>query len=413
MAITKDQELLRELAKQYRELAEQDVNRERRDRLRAVNDLHTGLRPGVWLDELPWHELDADGSLTLRCEDSFARQMEQFFRRALFRWKHFQADMVLEAYYPVYKSYTDDGNGLEVEEEIQTTDAENPIVSHAFRDVLDTEEKLSRMHPATLTAYPDQDRANVARAQELLGDTLPVRLCGTQIYCAPWDDISRLRGVEAILFDMVDRPEFLHQIMAAYRDNWMGILTQMEDLGLLDNQLPAIHCTPAYTSDLPPAPAGEKTPLKQVWFRGMAHIFSTVSPAMHQECDLDYLRPLMDRCGLVYYGCCEPLDNKIGILKKIPNLRKVGASPWADVERCAEQLGSGYVLARKPNPALVSGSFDREAVARETEETIQACLRHNCPYEFVLKDISTVSYKLENLVEWNKTVQATIDKYYR
>ena len=85
MAITKDQELLRELAKQYRELAEQDVNRERRDRLRAVNDLHTGLRPGVWLDELPWHELDADGSLTLRCEDSFARQMEQFFRRALFR----------------------------------------------------------------------------------------------------------------------------------------------------------------------------------------------------------------------------------------------------------------------------------------------------------------------------------------
>ena len=192
----------------------------------------------------------------------------------------------------------------------------------------------------------------------------------------------------------------------------MGILTQMEELGLLDNELPALHCTPAYTSDLPKTPAGEKTPLKNVWFRSMAQMFSTVSPAMQEEFDLQYLRPLMARCGLVYYGCCEPLDRKIELLKTIPNLRKVGVSPWADVESCAEQLQSGYVFARKPNPALVSGSFDAEAVRKETEQTIRACIRYNCPYEFVLKDISTVSRRLENLVEWNRVVQETLDRFY-
>ena len=82
---------------------------------------------------------------------------------------------------------------------------------------------------------------------------------------------------------MVDRPEFLYKIIAAYTENWMGILTQMEELGILDNELPALHCTPAYTSDLPKTPVGEKTPLKNVWFRSMAQMFSTVSPAMHEE----------------------------------------------------------------------------------------------------------------------------------
>lgn len=412
MPFQEDARILRELAKHYCELAALDVNRERRDRLRAVNDLKTGLRPGVWIDEIPWHELNFDGSLTLQCEDAFARQMEQFFRRALFRWKYFQVDMVLEGYYPLEKICTDNGDGLEIRESVKQTDAENQIVSHAYCDVLDSEEKLANMHMTILSADPEQDQKNKTRAEELLDGLLPVRLCGRQIYYAPWDAISMLRGVEPILYDMVDRPEFLHKIIAAYTENWMGILTQMEALGLLDNELPALHCTPAYTSDLPKTPSGEKTPLKNVWFRSMAQMFSTVSPAMHEEFDLQYLRPMMARCGLVYYGCCEPLDNKIEMLKTIPNLRKVGASPWANVVSCAEQLQSGYVLARKPNPAFVCGSFDADAVRKETEQTIRACIRNNCPYEFVLKDISTVNYRLDNLVEWNRVVQQTIDRFY-
>lgn len=412
MTLREDERILRELAKRYRELAALEVNRERRARLCAVNDLKTGLRPGVWIDEIPWHELNFDGSLTLQCEDSFARSMEQFFRRALFRWKYFQADMVLEEYYPLEKICTDNGDGLEIREEIKQTDAENNIASHAYCDVLDTEEKLGKLHATVLRADPVQDRQNKERAEELLNGLLPVRLCGRQIYYAPWDAISMLRGVEPILYDMVDRPEFLHKIIAAYTENWMGILTQMEALGLLDNELPALHCTPAYTTCLPKTPLGEKTPLKNVWFRSMAQMFSSVSPAMHEEFDLQYLRPMMARCGLVYYGCCEPLDNKIEMLKTVPNLRKVGASPWANVASCAEQLQSGYVLARKPNPAFVSGSFDADMVRKETEETIRACMRYNCPYELVLKDISTVSRRLENLVEWNRVVQETLDRFY-
>ena len=141
-------------------------------------------------------------------------------------------------------------------------------------------------------------------------------------------------------------------------------------------------------------------------------MLGTVSPQMFEEFELDYMRPLMERCGLVYYGCCEPLDTRISLLSKIPNMRKLGVSPWSDAEKCARQIGSRFVAARKPNPAYVAVSIDEEVVARETEETIKACLKYNCPYEFVLKDISTVSGKLENLVRWSQTVNKTIDRYY-
>lgn len=80
---------------------------------------------------------------------------------------------------------------------------------------------------------------------------------------------------------------------------------------------------------------------------------------------------------------------------------------------CAEQTGGAYVLARKPNPALVAGSFYTEAFQRETAETVETCLEHRCPYELVLKDISTVRNRPENLIQWVKTVEAALDRHYR
>lgn len=125
------------------------------------------------------------------------------------------------------------------------------------------------------------------------------------------------------------------------------------------------------------------------------------------------MKRLAEKCGLVYYGCCEPLDNFIPILKTLPNLRKCGVSPWANIKKLAQELGSSYVYARKPNPANVSVGFDENTIRREIRETIEVCMEHNCPYEFVLKDISTVDHKPQNLFRWNKVVQETIDSYYR
>jgi len=144
----------------------------------------------------------------------------------------------------------------------------------------------------------------------------------------------------------------------------------------------------------------------------MAQSFGIISPSMFEAFEVDHIKSLAARFGYTYYGCCEPLDNKIDVLKKIPNLRKIGCSPWASVEACAEQIGKGYVLSRKPNPANVAIATDPEVIRREAEETVRACIRYGCPYDYVLKDISTVSHRPENLIVWARTVSDVLDRYY-
>jgi hypothetical protein len=290
----------------------------------------------------------------------------------------------------------------------------NDIVSHHYEDQLDTEEKVAALSLPLITAHPAIDKKKLEEAEELFGGILPVRLRGHEMYYCPWDDIAQLRGVENCLLDMVDNPDLIHGTVKKFTDISVARYTQMADLGLLDFNAPTLHCTPPYTWDLPAKDHdGGKPRLKDVWFRGMAQIFVSASPAMQDEYDLQYMKPFMEKCGLSYYGCCEPLDRFIPYLKKVKNLRKIGVSPWADVRSSAEQAGGDYVLARKPNPALVSGAFKAGALRQEIRETAEACIENKCPYELVLKDISTVTGKPQNLIDWARTVSEILDEYYR
>jgi hypothetical protein len=142
----------------------------------------------------------------------------------------------------------------------------------------------------------------------------------------------------------------------------------------------------------------------------MAQIFAAVSPAMHQEFELDYAARWYSRFGLVYYGCCEPLDTKISIIRKVPHVRKISMSPWVNVEKGAEQIGPDYVFSRKPSPALLAGdTWEPDAVERDLRDTLERCNRHGCPVEFILKDISTVRYQPQRLWEWVDVAMRVVD----
>ena len=406
-----DKNVIRELAKQVRDIAALDVNRERIKRIRDMHSLKP-VRPPVWINEIPWHEMNIDDELTLRSTDKFAREMETHFRRIIYRWKHIQADMVAEDAFYVEKAYTESEIGVNVREQTVATDTANNIISHHYEDQLDTEEKVDSLKLPVVEAKPETDRRNLEIANDVLDGIMPVKLRGCPIYYAPWDLIARLRGVENCFMDMISNPDLIHKTIAAFTRIYTSRFTQMQEQGLLDFNQPALHCTPPYANELPASDYdGGKVRFKDMWFRGMAQLFSSASPQMHDEFDLQYMRPFMVQCGLSYYGCCEPLDNFIPYLKKIPNMRKIGVSPWADVRSSAEQIGGSFVLARKPNPANAA-RFSKTAVANEIRETIEAAAANKCPYEFVLKDISTVNFRPQNLIDWTNTVMEVIDTHY-
>ena len=87
----KERALVRELAKQYREIAESPKHVRMRQRFRDANDLKV-VRPPLYMDEIPWFEMDIDGELTCICEDGALSGMEGYLRRELFRERHFACD---------------------------------------------------------------------------------------------------------------------------------------------------------------------------------------------------------------------------------------------------------------------------------------------------------------------------------
>ncbi|MDR0668554.1 MAG: hypothetical protein LBF95_00595, partial [Treponema sp.] len=246
-----DKRTLRELAKEYAEIAASDVNRERERRIRDIHGLKKDVRPVVWIEQVPWHELNETGELSLRCQGDFARGMENHIRQTLFRWKYFQGDMVVEDVYYIQKAYGDSGFGMNIQEQTAATDANNNIISHHYEDQLDSEEKLDLLTLPVVQAYPEKDKANLEAAREILDGIMPVQLRGYGIEYRPWDYISRLRGVTNCLMDMMDRPELIHKTMEKVRDIFTARNEQMESQGLLDSRFPQMNCTPAYTDDLP------------------------------------------------------------------------------------------------------------------------------------------------------------------
>lgn len=171
---------------------------------------------------------------------------------------------MLTDYYPLAKEYTSSGSGITGQEDVLTTDSTNHIVSHEYHDVLSTEEELAAVRLPKLTACPERDARKKEELQDAFGNILPVRLTGHQIYSPPWDVIPRYRGVGPILMDLYDRPEFLHRTIRKFTETELAKMEQMESLGLLENDLPALHCTPGFTNDLPKVEPDGKIRLKNV-----------------------------------------------------------------------------------------------------------------------------------------------------
>jgi hypothetical protein len=193
----------------------------------------------------------------------------------------------------------------------------------------------------------------------------------------------------------------------------MKKLDQYEEMNLLSPD-PGNHDVGSgglgYTDDLPSVDFNpDHVRARDLWGFNTAQIFTDVSPEMHEAFALKYEIPWLARFGLSYYGCCEKLHHKIDLLEKIPNLRKISISPWADVAKAAEQIGQRYVLSIKPNPAiLASTTWNPAAARRDLKQALQQS--EGCSVEIIMKDITTVGNEPGRLGEWAAMAMDLVQK---
>ncbi len=402
MAINdRDKGILRELGKQVAEIAALPVQQETISRWKALNGLRP-VRPMVMIDQLPWNEMDVDGELVLQTTDPFARELETRMRQTIYKWKHLRVDMVMEPVIEVFKVIRGCDFGVRGVENVAVTDPQNSVISHYYLDQLKTDEDIEKIKDPVVTLDKTATDELEEQTHGVFDGILRTRMQGFVPNFSPWDSLCSWRGPEDIVWDLADRPEFTHRLMSRLTDAFISLLDQLEDQGLLTTEQSIVHCSHTYCDELPAPGYDPKKPrAKDLWTAGMAQIFSTVSPAMHQEFELAYAERWYKRFGLVYYGCCEPLDNKMDIVRKIPLLRKISMSPWVDQDKGASQIGKDFVFYRKSNPAFLAvDDWNPEAVRKDLQQTLDACAPYGCPVEFILKDVSTTRYQPQRVWEW-------------
>jgi hypothetical protein len=407
--LNRDRDILRGLAERYAVIAALPVHAETRRLWRKLNALKPE-RPMVMIDQVCWSEMDFDGSLTLMCRDGECRGYEQVLRRALFQWEHFRADMVFEPVITVHKAVSNCWFDIHAVEQTLAVNETNEVVSHRYVNQFTSMEDVYKVIPPEVRHDEAETKRRIELARWLFDGIIEPLEYGVAPHLSVWDPVSQWMGAEGFLYALIDQPDMLHALGKRVSDGYMSMLDQLEEQGLLCHHQPLIHCTGAYTDELPVPGFDPLRPRTQdIWMFGLAQLFSTVSPAMFDEYEIAYSTPIFERFGLVYYGCCDPLHDKMKQVKKIPNLRKISMSPWADLAAGAREIGTDYVFSRKPNPSyLAMQTFDRELIRSECAETMAHCKNNGCPLEYILKDISTVGGRPERLFEWEDIVMREV-----
>ncbi|MBP3388684.1 MAG: hypothetical protein J6K98_02285 [Clostridia bacterium] len=395
--------VLRELAQTYMEYASLPVQQEKRRLWMCLNGLQM-QKPMVAIDQMPWHELDVDGSLVCRVKDPYFREVEWNLRMQIYKWEHLPADMVLNPYILLPRPIQNTGYGIEMVRHTRTTDVNNSVVGQHFINQLEEPEDIEKIKIPQVSIDRAYEAELRATAERIFEGIAPVRMQGVTMHVGLWDFITQWMGVENCYIELMDRPEFMHAIMERLTTATIAMIEQINEQKLYGVNDSMCHCSYTFDETLPGKNCDRENPItSDGWAFGLAQLFTAVSPAITAEFEVPYMQRIFPYFGSIYYGCCDRLDDRLDVVARMPNIRKISCSPWSDREHFAEVLPKQYIMSNKPNPALLAEeSFDEEAVRADLRRTIRAAQENHIGLEMILKDISTVRYEPQRLWRWSE-----------
>ena len=404
----KEKQLLRKLAGEVAGLAFRPIESEKRILWTRHNDLEP-VRPLIFCDpENGWNEIISENSLL--CQNELARNWEMILRKEAFWAIRMGDDRVIEPYFNVPYSYSETDWGMHHEQrggghggaytwEAPLKDYTNDLPKLKFPEI-------------TVDYKTTGDVKQLA--ESIFGDLLSVRVKGMWWWTLglTWPLIN-LRGLETYMLDFYLFPEELHRLMEILRDGHLAKLDFLEANDLLPDNTDMYVGSGGfgYTVQLPQKDFAGKTRLMDMWGFCESQETVGVGPELFAEFVLPYQMPILERFGLNCYGCCEGLDLRWKYLRKIPNLRRLSVSPWADEAKMAEQLGSQYIFSRKLNPAkLALARIDEDSVRKEIKNALDVATANNCVIELIMKDNNTLGNNPQNAIDWCRIAREEIEK---
>jgi len=404
----KDKTILQGLAKKIADISALPEQEEKAELWRKLNRLEP-VRPMVILSNGTWHQTRDE--IQLETEDDFALQQEWSLRSTLYHWEHMRDDHVYEA--KIYSPTTIRQTGIGIG--VDATRPDHEFGAAKYNPVIDDNADPDIIPMPTVTVDWEKTEQDYQRLCDIYDGAITVEKRGVSgMGFAIMDQFIQWRGLQNTFTDMIDRPDWVHSWMESLTQWHLSRVDQHEKLDVLslNNGNNGVGSGGlGFTDELPQADFdGEHVRSVDMWGHATTQIFSEVSPAMHDEFALNYEKRFLARFGLSNYGCCEPLDKKLDIIKTIPNVRRISMSPWVDVELGAKELGKDYIFSWKPNPAMIGmeqwdGDFVRDQISDALEKT------RGCPVEIIMKDLHSCRREPWRMWEWVKIAMQLAEEY--
>ncbi len=192
----------------------------------------------VVIDQIPWFEMDIDGSLQCEITDPYWRNVECELRRKLYQYKYMPADMLLPPYLLIPHNLTDPNYrdfGLKIKEDLALLNKANDIASsHAYHRQIHSEEDLAKIKSTVLSADQEKDAAAMETAKEIFTGIAPVYWQGISLHSGLWDTVSQWISVEECYYALMNQPELLHAIMEHSTNIVLDWIRQGNEQALFD-----------------------------------------------------------------------------------------------------------------------------------------------------------------------------------
>lgn len=405
MISNKDKIIIEDLAKKQLELAKSE-KMENLKKLWLKSNTLKAERPMVTVEL--WTFADEVLPGLMKCEGEQAREIEAMLLSNIVNTTLFGDDTVVRDYIPVCitKSFTP--FNIPVEREFSQSGG----VGHHFKEAItDLDKDFHKLGKSVFDIDFDDSKKKLDYYNEILGHILPAKLSNPSFGVGLTQDVLHIMSMENFMYSMFDYPEKVKEMMSNLSDDYIEFIDLLEKNGCF---IPTVgdesvyQGTYAFTDELDTS----ENLFKNTWLYLDSQESVGISPDMYSEFIFPYYKKIMDKAGIISYGCCEPVDPIWDTsLSKVENLRKVSISPWCNEEVMAERLkGTKVVYHRKPSPNFIGVGkvLDEDAVRKSIGNTVS--LNKGRSLEITQRDVYTINNDIEKVRRYVEIIREESEK---
>ncbi len=418
----KQRQQLRNLANKWMEHASLTVMKDRKRQWKAVKDLKAE-KPMILVETYTIRDYISKNELV--CRDTYLRNIEKYMIETVRHAEEIPDDIVLEPYLriPWVIKLSDYGVPL-VQKHAQGINKSS--LGYCYNHPIRVPDDLNKLKLRKRQIDTTKTKFLKELLEDIMGDIMPIIIGGHDyfseeegdhpylgtLYAGILQDLFKLIGNNNLYTWVYDNPELVHKIMGFLRDDRIAHFKWMEKEKLIFLNLDTYNMgmgSYGYVSDLPARDYdSENLRLKDCWGFADGQEVMGHSPQMFNEFFLPYLAEVTNMFGLLYFGCCESMNDRFEYIEKVmANLRAVSISGWSDLFKMGDMLGKKYVYSRKPIPAYISGDYPEwDLLEKDIKDTLSAT--KECNLEIIFRDIYTINWDRTRLKRWVEMVKALI-----